>query len=159
MLTALLVGSGMLLGLPLGALAEMLLPLASAATLIALIFSILLYLKSLAAPVEDLAPVGSSGERGQPHRGWREADGEVFDGPCTHTPYSPGNPIYDFFMGRELNPRIGSFDFKYFCELRPGLIGWVCWACEAGPRARSGTQNPIRQKYIPQRWPSRVHVS
>ncbi|XP_073739599.1 delta(14)-sterol reductase TM7SF2 isoform X3 [Callorhinus ursinus] len=36
-----------------------------------------------------------------------------------------GNPIYDFFLGRELNPRIWSFDFKYFCELRPGLIGWV----------------------------------
>lgn len=27
-------------------------------------------------------------------------------------------------MGRELNPRIGSFDLKVFCELRPGLIGW-----------------------------------
>jgi len=36
-----------------------------------------------------------------------------------------GNPIYDFFIGRELNPRIGSFDLKEFCELRPGLIGWV----------------------------------
>lgn len=36
-----------------------------------------------------------------------------------------GNPIYDFFIGRELNPRIGSFDLKYFCELRPGLIGWA----------------------------------
>lgn len=36
-----------------------------------------------------------------------------------------GNPLYDFFIGRELNPRIGNFDFKYFCELRPGLIGWV----------------------------------
>eukprot|EP00010_Vexillifera_abyssalis_P007141 CAMPEP_0201546794 /NCGR_PEP_ID=MMETSP0173_2-20130828/3159_1 /ASSEMBLY_ACC=CAM_ASM_000268 /TAXON_ID=218659 /ORGANISM="Vexillifera sp., Strain DIVA3 564/2" /LENGTH=363 /DNA_ID=CAMNT_0047955581 /DNA_START=190 /DNA_END=1278 /DNA_ORIENTATION=- len=36
-----------------------------------------------------------------------------------------GNVIYDFFIGRELNPRIGSFDLKYFCELRPGLIGWV----------------------------------
>ncbi|RKP08981.1 ergosterol biosynthesis ERG4/ERG24 family-domain-containing protein [Thamnocephalis sphaerospora] len=35
-----------------------------------------------------------------------------------------GNPLYDFFIGRELNPRIGSFDFKYFIELRPGLIGW-----------------------------------
>lgn len=33
--------------------------------------------------------------------------------------------IYDFFTGHELNPRIGSFDLKYFCELRPGLIGWV----------------------------------
>ena len=29
----------------------------------------------------------------------------------------------DFFMGRELNPRVGAFDLKYFCELRPGLIG------------------------------------
>ncbi len=28
-------------------------------------------------------------------------------------------------MGHELNPRIGNFDFKFFCELRPGLIGWV----------------------------------
>ncbi|XP_044925455.1 delta(14)-sterol reductase LBR isoform X2 [Mustela putorius furo] len=36
-----------------------------------------------------------------------------------------GNAIYDFFIGRELNPRIGTFDLKYFCELRPGLIGWV----------------------------------
>ncbi|KAM7170437.1 delta(14)-sterol reductase TM7SF2 isoform 3-T3 [Macrochelys suwanniensis] len=36
-----------------------------------------------------------------------------------------GNPIYDFFMGHELNPRIGSFDLKYFCELRPGLLGWA----------------------------------
>lgn len=35
-----------------------------------------------------------------------------------------GNAIYDFFIGRELNPRIGSFDLKQFCELRPGLIGW-----------------------------------
>jgi Delta14-sterol reductase len=36
-----------------------------------------------------------------------------------------GNVIYDFFIGHELNPRIGWFDLKYFCELRPGLIGWV----------------------------------
>ena len=36
-----------------------------------------------------------------------------------------GNPIYDFFMGRQLNPRIGSFDIKFFCEMRPGLIGLV----------------------------------
>lgn len=32
---------------------------------------------------------------------------------------------YDFFMGHELNPRIGKLDFKFFCEMRPGLIGWV----------------------------------
>ena len=36
-----------------------------------------------------------------------------------------GNFVYDWFMGRELNPRNGSFDWKVFCELRPGLIGWV----------------------------------
>lgn len=38
-----------------------------------------------------------------------------------------GNFCYDFFIGRELNPRIGNsnFDWKEFCELRPGLIGWV----------------------------------
>lgn len=33
--------------------------------------------------------------------------------------------IYDFFMGRELNPRIKNFDIKFFCEMRPGLMGWV----------------------------------
>lgn len=55
-----------------------------------------------------------------------------------------GNPIYDvrfifrlplplytfdaffqFFIGRELNPSICSFDIKSFNELRPGLILWV----------------------------------
>lgn len=36
-----------------------------------------------------------------------------------------GNPFYDYFLGRELNPRWGSFDWKEFCELRPGLIGWM----------------------------------
>lgn len=44
-----------------------------------------------------------------------------------HTPQEggqSGNMIYDFFIGRELNPRVGAFDWKYFCELRPGLIGW-----------------------------------
>ena len=36
-----------------------------------------------------------------------------------------GNVVYDFFMGRELNPRIGSLDLKEFFELKPGLIGWT----------------------------------
>ncbi|KAI8323126.1 C-14 sterol reductase [Martensiomyces pterosporus] len=36
-----------------------------------------------------------------------------------------GNPIYDFFIGRELNPRVGSLDLKCFNELRPGIMGWV----------------------------------
>ncbi|MCJ1355556.1 MAG: erg24, C-14 sterol reductase [Icmadophila ericetorum] len=41
-----------------------------------------------------------------------------------------GNLIYDWFIGRELNPRItlpvfGTIDIKTFCELRPGMLGWV----------------------------------
>lgn len=28
-------------------------------------------------------------------------------------------------IGRELNPRIGKFDIKFFTELRPGLILWL----------------------------------
>ncbi|KAF9476106.1 ERG4/ERG24 ergosterol biosynthesis protein [Pholiota conissans] len=36
-----------------------------------------------------------------------------------------GNLIYDWFIGRELNPSIGSFDIMSFNELRPGLILWV----------------------------------
>ena len=36
-----------------------------------------------------------------------------------------GHVLYDFFIGRELNPRLGSFDLKEFCELYPGLIGWL----------------------------------
>lgn len=36
-----------------------------------------------------------------------------------------GNPIYDWFIGRELNPRIGPLDIKMFCELRPGMLLWL----------------------------------
>ncbi|KAG8722996.1 erg24, C-14 sterol reductase [Ceratobasidium sp. 428] len=35
------------------------------------------------------------------------------------------NSLYDWFIGRELNSRIGSFDIKSFNELRPGLILWL----------------------------------
>lgn len=35
-----------------------------------------------------------------------------------------GNPLFDWFIGRELNPRIGEWDIKLFCELRPGLLLW-----------------------------------
>ncbi|KIP08980.1 hypothetical protein PHLGIDRAFT_68417 [Phlebiopsis gigantea 11061_1 CR5-6] len=49
-----------------------------------------------------------------------------------------GNPFYDFFIGRELNPSIGSFDIKSFNELRPGLILWalidISMACEQSVR-------------------------
>ncbi|KAK8122720.1 hypothetical protein PG984_011390 [Apiospora sp. TS-2023a] len=41
-----------------------------------------------------------------------------------------GNVIYDFFIGRELNPRItlpvfGEIDLKTWLEMRPGLTGWI----------------------------------
>ena len=41
-----------------------------------------------------------------------------------------GNMLYDWFIGRELNPRItipliGEIDIKEFCELRPGMLGWI----------------------------------
>lgn len=41
-----------------------------------------------------------------------------------------GNFFYDFWIGRELNPRTGPLDWKLMCELRPGLIGWsvLNWA-------------------------------
>jgi Delta14-sterol reductase len=52
--------------------------------------------------------------------------------PILATGGNTGNYIYDFFIGRELNPRYNNnnnnnstFDYKFFCELRPGLIGWV----------------------------------
>ncbi len=36
-----------------------------------------------------------------------------------------GNPLYDFYMGVELNPRLGPLDFKLFFNGRPGIIGWT----------------------------------
>ncbi|GAA5966699.1 hypothetical protein JCM21900_002851 [Sporobolomyces salmonicolor] len=35
------------------------------------------------------------------------------------------NAFYNWFIGRGLNPRLGSFDIKSFNEMRPGLILWV----------------------------------
>jgi Delta14-sterol reductase len=41
-----------------------------------------------------------------------------------------GNTVYDFFIGRELNPRIelpliGEVDVKAWLEMRPGMTGWL----------------------------------
>lgn len=41
-----------------------------------------------------------------------------------------GNLLYDFFIGRELNPRVllpvfGEVDMKTWMEMRPGLTGWL----------------------------------
>ncbi len=45
-----------------------------------------------------------------------------------------GNVLYDWFIGRELNPRItlpllGEYDIKAFMELRPGMLGWMLLNC------------------------------
>lgn len=36
-----------------------------------------------------------------------------------------GSLLYDFFMGIELNPRIGNFDLKLFFNGRPGIVAWT----------------------------------
>ncbi|XP_060048411.1 delta(14)-sterol reductase LBR isoform X2 [Erinaceus europaeus] len=95
LLTAAVVGAATFWGLELDHVYNHFLPLALAATAFSVVLSAYLYVRALKAPRHELSPASS------------------------------GNPIYDFFIGRELNPRIGAFDLKYFCELRPGLIGWV----------------------------------
>ncbi|XP_069501056.1 delta(14)-sterol reductase TM7SF2 isoform X2 [Ambystoma mexicanum] len=94
--TALSVCVGLACGLRLSYIHDHLLQFAVSASILSLALSFLLYFKSLRAAESELAPGGNS-----------------------------GNPVYDFFIGHELNPRLGSFDLKYFCELRPGLIGWA----------------------------------
>ena len=56
-----------------------------------------------------------------------------------------GNMLYDWFIGRELNPRInipiiGEIDIKAFMELRPGLLGWVVLDC--------ARLKPLRAAYV-----------
>lgn len=41
---------------------------------------------------------------------------------------STGNVIYDFYLGTVLNPRIGSFDLKFFFESRMGMMTWAAFA-------------------------------
>ncbi|XP_038643439.1 delta(14)-sterol reductase TM7SF2 [Scyliorhinus canicula] len=94
--TSLLLGLGLLGGLRLSSVHDRCVQLAFASTVASFALSVFLYGRSLGVPESALAPGGNS-----------------------------GNPIYDFFIGHELNPRVGSFDLKYFCELRPGLIGWL----------------------------------
>jgi protein-S-isoprenylcysteine O-methyltransferase Ste14 len=43
------------------------------------------------------------------------------DGP----PRERRDAVTDYLLGTALNPRLGGFDFKFFFESRPGLIGWV----------------------------------
>ena len=45
-----------------------------------------------------------------------------------HLERSTGNPIYDFYMGTILNPRIGRHDIKFFFESRIGMGAWGAFA-------------------------------
>ncbi|KAM3930076.1 delta(14)-sterol reductase LBR [Leptodactylus fuscus] len=69
---------------------------AAAATLLSVVLSFYVFLRSRKSSQEDLSAAGKS-----------------------------GNFIYKFFMGRELNPHIGKFDIKFFCAVHAALIGWV----------------------------------
>ena len=55
--------------------------------------------------------------------------------------------LRQFFIGRELNPSIGSFDIKSFNELRPGLILWalidISMACEQAVRRAGGVTDSL----------------
>ncbi|XP_052593802.1 delta(14)-sterol reductase LBR [Peromyscus californicus insignis] len=94
-LTSAAVGASLSWGVELHFVYAHFLQFALAALVFSVLLSVYLYAHSLKAPRHELSPASS------------------------------GNAVYDFFIGRELNPRIGAFDLKYFCELRPGLIGWV----------------------------------
>uniref|UniRef100_A0A3B3ZDM4 Delta(14)-sterol reductase LBR n=1 Tax=Periophthalmus magnuspinnatus TaxID=409849 RepID=A0A3B3ZDM4_9GOBI len=89
------VGAAVYQGVDLTYIHSHFLQLALAALLISFLLSVYLYARSRSAPTDQLALGGNS-----------------------------GNVLYDFFKGRELNPRIKNFDLKFFCEMRPGLIGW-----------------------------------
>ncbi|RNF27320.1 putative C-14 sterol reductase [Trypanosoma conorhini] len=98
----------------LAGLAEMFVPLMIASIIISMAMSVVLYVASFRAPTVLLSEGGNTGNR-----------------------------VYDFWMGRELNPRTGSLDWKLMCELRPGLIGWsvLNWAFVA-KAVEAGTCTP-----------------
>ncbi|KAL3807336.1 hypothetical protein ACHAXA_001308 [Cyclostephanos tholiformis] len=83
-------------------------------TIIYTIFlSTYLYAKSFFR--DDINDEGDKGEGGKSAR------------PLLTTRGNSRNHVYDNFMGWELNPRSlgGTFDWKKFCELCPGLMGWM----------------------------------
>lgn len=45
-----------------------------------------------------------------------------------HLERSTGHPIYDFYMGTILNPKIGRHDLKFFFESRIGMASWGAFA-------------------------------
>lgn len=81
--------------IPLSWAADHFLELISGATILAVSLSVALYGTSHVAG-KVLAPSGTS-----------------------------GIAVYDFWMGRELNPRTWALDWKEFCELYPGMMGWA----------------------------------
>eukprot|EP00730_Choanoeca_flexa_P014898 TRINITY_DN6684_c0_g1_i1.p1 TRINITY_DN6684_c0_g1~~TRINITY_DN6684_c0_g1_i1.p1 ORF type:complete len:443 (+),score=82.67 TRINITY_DN6684_c0_g1_i1:56-1330(+) len=88
-------------------------PLATGAIILSFGLSLYLYIKAVSNPNAMLAEGGNS-----------------------------DYGIYNFFIGHELNPRIGErFDLKFFCELRPGLIGWVviCFGMMAAQYEKEGS--------------------
>uniref|UniRef100_A0A673WXB9 Delta(14)-sterol reductase LBR n=1 Tax=Salmo trutta TaxID=8032 RepID=A0A673WXB9_SALTR len=95
-LTVAALGAAVHQGVDLSYIHSHFLQLAVSSLLFSVLFSVYLYVRSRWAPQDQLAPGGNS-----------------------------GSVIYDFCMGSELNPRIKGFDLKYFCELRPGLMGWL----------------------------------
>ncbi|CAM9267134.1 unnamed protein product [Lampetra planeri] len=97
------------------------LPLTVATFLISVLLSIYLYVRSRYAAPDQLALGGNSGEAKIPnpsssffyvHHLLTQLSGSLL--------VLPGSFMYDFFKGRELNPRIKDFDLKFFCEMRPG---------------------------------------
>ncbi|MBN3294140.1 LBR protein, partial [Polypterus senegalus] len=70
-------------------------PIISATIVVSLILSYIWYLKSFWASEKELVDYGEK-----------------------------GNFLQDFFLGREIDPRIGKIDIKQFCMVRIGFIGW-----------------------------------
>ncbi|XP_008310927.1 delta(14)-sterol reductase LBR isoform X2 [Cynoglossus semilaevis] len=93
--SAVAVAAAVHLGLDLTYIHSHFLQLGVASFIISVLLSVYLYIRSRYVAPEKLALGGNS-----------------------------GNVVYDFFKGHELNPRIKNFDLKFFCEMRPGLIGW-----------------------------------
>ncbi|KAI1897581.1 hypothetical protein AGOR_G00084740 [Albula goreensis] len=96
LITAVALGAGVYCNVDFSYIHEHFLQFATSALVFSTLLSMYLYIRSHWAASDELSPSGNSGYR-----------------------------IYDFFMGHELNPRIKSFDLKYYFEMRPGLIGWV----------------------------------
>ncbi|XP_060773341.1 delta(14)-sterol reductase LBR isoform X1 [Neoarius graeffei] len=96
LISGIAVGAGVYNGVDLVYIHTHFLQFYTSALLISILLSIYLFARSRWVSDDERAPAGNS-----------------------------GYAVYDFFMGRELNPRIKGFDIKFFCEMRPGLIGWL----------------------------------